>query len=379
LIASSFGEPKIEPVVRWLSLAFLLIALQSVQDAILRRNMAFKSLAFRSLVATFTSGVVSVTLAFMGFGVWSLVAQQLINRIVHVLMLWRASSWRPGLAVSFGCLKDLLSFSVYVMGTNFLRFFNQRSDDFLIGYFLGSVTLGYYTVAYKFLLLMVNIFTNSTTTVALPAFSKLQEDSERLRKAFYKATQLTSFISFPSFSIILVIAPELVHVMFGEKWDASIPVMQVLILAGILQSVSYFGGTVMLAKGKPNLRLGMHCLNAVTNVIGFMIAVNHGIVAVAIAFVISNYLIAPVNLIIIKRLIKISYADYFRQYTGPVLSSLFMVLIVFFVRNSLIEFTTPFLTLSTCCIAGAISYLSAIALLDRSLANQVFKLAKQFL
>lgn len=374
-IAVFLGEPKIRPIVQWFSIVFLFIALQSVQNAILRRNFAFKSLAFRSLVATFSSGGISVVLAFMGFGVWSLVAQQLINRGVNVLMLWGASPWRPGFNVSRKHFKDLFAFGVYEMGVNFLRFFNRRSDDFLIGYFLGPVALGYYTVAYRLLLLMVNIFTNVTTTVALPTFSRLQQDPVRMKKAFYKATQLTSFISFPAFSGVFILAPELVNVMFGDNWEASIPVMQVLVMAGILQSVSYFNATVMLAKGKPSWRLILNCFNAVLNVIGFMIAVDHGIVAVAIAFVISNYLLVPAHLWILKQLADVHFREYFRRYIGPLVASVLMVIQIYFLKRWLGSDISDIAVLSASTVTGALSYGVAVFLFDRKLFDQVLGMA----
>ena len=162
LIAKSFGEPELQLVIKWLALVFLIIAFESVQTAILQRNFDFKKLALRSLVATFVSGVIGVIVAFLGYGVWSLVAQQLVNRIINVIVLWKASPWRPGFNISIKHFRDLSSFGINVMGVNILRFFNQRSDDFLIGFFLGTTALGYYTVAYRLLRLMVNILTNTT-------------------------------------------------------------------------------------------------------------------------------------------------------------------------------------------------------------------------
>ena len=324
LVAIGFSEPQLTPVIRWLSLNFLFTSLQSVQMAILRRRFAFRTLALRSSIATLVSGMVGVSMAFSGWGIWSLVGQQLTNGLVGVLVLWRGSDWQPGFSVSKSHFHQLFAFGSNVMGLNILKFFNRRSDDFLIGYYLGSVALGYYTVAYRLLLVMMNILTTTMTQVALPSFSRLQEDKNRLRHVFYSATQLTSLIAFPAFCTVLVLAPELVKVLFGEEWLTSIPVMQVLSLVGILQSVSYFNGTIMMAMGKPSWRLRINFLNAIVNVLAFLIAVRWGILAVAVAFVISGYLLSPLNLWAVYKLINIKISTYLQQYLAPLTGSILM-------------------------------------------------------
>ena len=376
-IAGMFGEPDLQPIIKWLGLIFPIIAFESVQTAILQRNFDFKKLAIRSLIATFISGLVGVVMAFFGFGVWSLVAQQLSNRVMNVLVLWRTSSWRPSWNISLEDFKDLSAFGINVMGINVLKFFNQRSDDFLIGMFLGTTALGYYTVAYRLLRLMVNILTNTTTAVALPAFSRIQNDPERLRKAFYKVTRLTSFISFPAFFGVVVLAPEFVSVLFGDKWVESVSVMRVLALVGILQSVAYFNGTVMMAKGKPDWRLKINFVNALLNVMGFAIAVKFGIVAVAISVVVSNYLAAPIYLWAIRKLIALDLGAYFRQYFTALLASGVMTLAILVVKASVVDLLTTVPLLLVCSISGALAYLLIVLAIDREMSRQIFSMVKQ--
>ncbi len=377
VIAQSFGEDALKPIIQWLAITFILIAFESVQVAILQRDFDFKKLALRSLVATFISGLAGLCMALLGFGVWSLVVQQLVNRSMNVVVLWSASPWRPGLNASWVHFKELSSFGINVMGVNILRFFNQRSDDFLIGLFLGATALGYYTVAYRLLRLMVNILTNTTVSVALPAFSRLQNEPQRLRSVFYRATQLTSLVSFPAFTSVLILAPQLVGVFFGEEWTASIPIMRVLVFAGIVQSVSYFNGVVMLAKGKPGWRLAVNFLGAFISVAGFMIAVNYGIVAVAVAVVVSNYLVAPVSLLVIRKLTEISLVQYFRQYITPLSGSALMAGIMLNLVQILAVRVGPIPLILICSVAGALVYLLVVVTIDKGLSRQIVKLVKQ--
>lgn len=374
LVANFFKEPRLAPIICWLSINFLFIALQSVPVAVLRRQLLFKALAIRSSVAVIVSGIVGLLMAFNGFGVWSLVGQQLTNGFVGVITLWSASKWRPTWKISYSHFKELFSFGSSVMGMYILRFFNRRSDDFLIGYFLGSTALGYYTVAYRLLLVMVNMLTTTTTQVALPTFAKLQNKPEKLKRAFYTATHLTSFVAFPTFIGVMVITPELVPILFGEEWLKSIPVMQVLSLVGILHSVSFFNGTIMMAMGKPHWRLKVNLLNAVVNIIGFFIAVRWGILAVAIAFVVSGYLLSPIYIWIIYKLIKIDISVYLKQYAAPLLASLIMFVALIITKLLLKDLDTNLLVLGIYGIVSISVYILSVIAIAPDLFKQVLEL-----
>ncbi|MBT9317280.1 lipopolysaccharide biosynthesis protein [Leptothoe spongobia] len=375
-IASIFQEPQLTPIIQFLSLNFLLEGLRGVQFSILSRNLAFKELAMRSLLATLTGGIVGLSMAFLGFGVWSLVAQQLSNHFVNVLVLWQVSDWRPSFHFSKRHFLELLPFSLNVLGFNILKFFNQRSDDFLIGMFLGPVQLGYYTVAYRLLRILVDILTNVTSSVAMPTFSRLQKDRKRVLKAFYRVTQVTSFFSFPTFVGVGVLAPNLVPVLFGEKWISSIPVMQALILVGLLQSVSYFNGVIMVATGKADWRLWISCLNVLLNILGFLIAVKWGIVAVALSFAATNYLTFPVSIWAIRQLIALNFKDYIYQFIPFILGAIIMGSVIYGLDNFILGSASEILTIIVCPCFGIAVYLLSILLIDSDVFFQIYKLVK---
>lgn len=377
LVAAFFKEPHLAPILKWLSVSFIFRALSSTQMAILQRKLAFKSLAARSLVATLFGGIVGVSMAFTGFGVWSLVGQNLAMGMAGVVVLWRASDWRPGLNLSKKHYKELFSFGISVVGNNILKVLIRRSDDFLIGYFLGTTLLGYYTIGYRLLLVIMRLVTGITNSVAFPTFSRIQNKTESMRRAFYTVTQYTSLLAFPVFIGMGILAPELILTLFGEKWAPSIPVMQVLALIGILQSVLFFNGSVIRASGKPSWEFGIMFLNAVCTVAGFLIAVRWGIVAVAASFVIVGYLLAPISCIAVKKLIQIDFRTYLRQFVTALSASLIMLIIIMGLKYILKpQQLNLYLQLAIYLSAGVLSYLVAIGLTARSLSRQVLELVR---
>lgn len=371
-IALIFKEEALAPIIRWLSLTFVLSALSNTQQALLQRKLAFKSLTIRTLIAVTVSGIVGVTMAFRGFGVWSLVGQQLTYMIVQVAVLWCASDWRPEFSFSRKHFKELFSFGLNIMGNSFFNFFNRRSDDFLIGYFLGPTALGYYTVAYRLLLILTDLLIRTTEQVAIPTFSRMQHNLERVRTAFYQVTQLTSLIAFPLFISSIVLAPEIVDVMFGEEWKASIPVMQVLGAVGIVHSISFFNGAIMVSMGKPEWKLRLNIVNAVTNVIGFLLVVQWGIVAVASACAIGAALVLPFSVVVVHKLIDIDIKKYIYQYSTGAVGSAVMAIAVLACKFFFAENMNVIALIPLCILVGASTYLATGFLINPSLFQKLW-------
>jgi O-antigen/teichoic acid export membrane protein len=375
-IAELFRQPQLTPIIRWLSLSFIFAALSSTQQAILRRKLAFRELAIRSLLAITAGGVIGVALAFLGFGVWSLVAQDLVYGVVEVVVLWRVSRWRPGLRFSTKHFRDLFSFGINIIGINILNFINGHVDDLLIGYFLGPTLLGFYTVAYKLLGTMLDLFTSVTNSVAFPTFSRLQNEPDRLRRAFYQAIHYTSLISFPAFIGMAAVAPELIPVLFGPQWTLSIPVLRVLAFIGILQSIFYFHNSLVIALGKPSWRLRMVLLNAVLNVIGFAFAVQYGIVAVAVSYVVRGYLVSPIEFWMVHKLAQINLRTYLYQFLGPSLGTLAMTATILVIAYLTGNETSIQLQLALFVLSGGLVYLIIVQLVEPSLYRQLLSLVR---
>ena len=368
--ANFYGEPEVAPIVRWMSLSFLFGGISSVQSAILMRQMKFKAFAARSLIATVACGVVGVGSALAGFGVWSLVFKEIVFGATAALTLWSVGDWRPGFRFSLSHFQELFSFGINIIGFNILNFFNLRSDDMLIGYFLGSIALGYYSVAYRLLLIMIRLLTTVTTQVALPAFSQIQHDLGRIRKAFYKVTRYTSLVSFPAFLGLAVAAPEIIRFCFGEEWLPSVPVMRVLAFVGILESIEQFNAVLLLSMGKPLWRLAVQCLNTVANVVFFLIVVRWGLVAIALALVIRGYLLAPISLLVVNKLIDIDFRHYVAQFLAPLAASAVMIAAMlagqYFLQDAL---GLPMQLTITVAIAIAAYTLSVLAISPRLYAE----------
>ncbi len=330
-VATFFDEPVLASIIPWLSLNVLINSFASTQGAFLRRKLNFRGLTYRKIFGLIAGSLVGVSMAFLGFGVWSLVAQTLVTNIIGTLFLWRISGWQPGIEFSIPHLKDLFAFGINVVGINILVFLLRRIDDFLIGYFLGTTALGYYAIAYKLYLTIMQLFLEGGQKVSLPTFSKLQEDRAGLQRTFYSATSITCLVSFPAFLGLAAIAPEIILVLYGEQWGPSVPVMQVLALNGLLVASMTFTGAVIKSLGKPFWSLVLLFTNMVIKALGILFVIQilqADLTLIAVTFVVTNYMLLPARLWTIKHLAGISGIKLAKELLVPSISSIIMVLCV---------------------------------------------------
>ena len=378
-IAGFYGESQLSPIIRWLSVSFVFSALSSVQEALLRRQLDFKKLAIRSLIATIGSGLVAVFLAFLGGGVWSLVAKTVLYTLIGVLALWGISPWRPGFSFSWECFSKLYAYGISIVGAQFVDFFNRRADDLLIGFFLGATMLGYYSLAYSLLVTVTELLIVVPNAVVFPAFSRIRQDRELLRNSVYEATQIISVITIPFFACLIILAPQLVQLLYGAQWLKSIRVVQVLMLVGIVHSAFFFFGSLLKAVGKPQWRFVMLAVTAVLNVIGFAITVRWGIVAVAVSYVCVGYLVAPLYLELVKRAVDLNIKVYLKQYAPALGCTVLMSLVVLTARNAFVTQLESFLHLIMVILLGISSYAFCLFLFARPVFYQALNIAVQLM
>jgi PST family polysaccharide transporter len=373
-MANALNEPQLAEVLRWLALVLPIAALSSVPQALFQKELAFRVLAERTIIANIVGGAAGVAAAFAGFGVWSLVIQTLLSAAAGSLMLWIKTDWRPGLRVSLERFRELFGFGWKIMGSNLLSFAGRNMDNLLIGAVLGPIALGLYSVAYRMLEVMTDVSTRTVASVAFPVFSTVQKDVARLRRGFLDATHMCAAIALPFFALTSVLAPEIVPTVFGPQWRASVPVMQVLCLFGALFPILLFNTSVLMAMGRAGWVLIISALNAICTVIGFAVTVHLGIVAVAVSYAAVNYALSPVSFFATKRVLGFDPRIYLRGLVGPVVATIVSVGIVAVARVQLAPVISAALVLCILVPAGAIVYMLTLRVVMPGMIKKVVHL-----
>ena len=371
VIANSFDEPGVQPIIRWLVPCLVFGALESVPVSLLRRELNFRSLALRSLISAPIAGVIGIIFALLGFGVWSLVARILTASAIQTIVLWLKTDWRPRLAFSLPHLRDLLPFGINVTGAALLTFASRQLDVLLIGQMLGAGPLGFYTVAKRLVILLVEFIGGTIEHVAWPIFSRIQHDHERVISTFHRATQYASLIAFPVFTGIAILADSIVPVVFGEQWLSSAKLMQVLAITGLVQSVLRVHETLLVGMGRPQLKLRLQLLLAVANLIAFVFAIRFGLLAVTIGYAFVALALAPFWVMCVRSIIALDTLQYLKDYRSAAAGTAVMAIFIMSVNYFPQLVGTSLGALAVQLIIGFLSYSLTIVIIQREIVEDI--------
>ena len=358
VIASFFKNQQVTRVLQVLSLIFILGSLRIVPNSLLIRDLFFNKLAYVNISALFISGLISIILAFSGYGVWSLVWGRLINVIVGLILIWFLVSWRPLFYFNVKKFKELFLFGINVLGTNLVTHLQKNSDYFIVGKYLGASSLGIYTMAYNMVTLPQRKLSTIITSVAFPAFSKIQDEPEKIREGFFTMISSISFVTFPILAGLCAVAPEFVKVILGNKWISAIRPIQILCIPGALYSIGTTVGSVFYAKGRPDLEFKCDIINFSILLCLLLFGIRFGILGVCIAVLISSVIGFFMFFGILSRLIQISFLQIFHAIATNTAVSSLMFISVYIIRLILLKANyTEVSVLMASMLSGVLIYL----------------------
>lgn len=292
LAAAMYRDPRVAPILAVLSLNFVFSALAMIPSALLTRQMAFDKLAVREVAAIMVQGATAIPLALLGWGVWALVAASLASSTAQMLLINLIYPFRPRLTFQRQTLQECLGFGLNLTGFSIFNYFARNADNLIIGVFLGPIALGYYALAYRLMLMPRDSITQVLTRVLFPAFSRMQDDDDRLRGSYLRACGAIAFVTFPMMTGMAVIAKPLVHGLLGEKWLPAVPVIWILAAVGAIQSVGSTVGQLYLAKGRADWLFRWGVSAGALYVLSFVIGIPWGIIGVALAYALTNLLLS---------------------------------------------------------------------------------------
>ena len=249
-IAEFYHIPLLSSVLRVQGVILIINSLYIIQTNQLRKQLRFKRLANVTVIAQVISALAAIILAWKGWGVWALVAQQIISSSMISLILWYINKWMPDFCFSKESFRQLFGFGSFILCSNLINTFCNNVQGLLIGRFFTPAILGYYTQAHKLESLASHTFTTIIEQVSYPVLSQFQSDDKALKNVLYKLTSVLVYISFPMMLILILLAEPLILFLYGEQWVASIPYFQILCVAGMsatFHGVHYYA---VASKGK---------------------------------------------------------------------------------------------------------------------------------
>jgi O-antigen/teichoic acid export membrane protein len=368
LVADVFSTPAVASLFTLASVTFLLSAVSATQTALLTRELQFRSLQLREIAGLLVGAVAAVVVAVAGGGAWAILVQVLAAEAVSMVLVWRFSRWRPKAMFSWAAVRELGSFGGQTAAARTLGYLNLNADNFLVGKFAGANALGVYALAYNIMFAPLARVAAPIHQVLFPAFSRMQTEPPRVGAAWLRGNRLVAAISVPAFTGLAVVAPDFVPVVLGDRWHEVVPVLQLLCIAGVAQSLQSLNWSVLQAFGRVGSLLRFMLFSTSLTVGAFAIGVHWGVVGVAAGFAIARGAILPVFTVMTCRASRTPISAYLRS-VRPILEvSLGMTAVVYAVRLVLSEGgVSAGPRLAILMLLGAASYLGALLWRDPGL------------
>lgn len=325
-LAGFLGDYAVTSVLKMLSLAFPIGALGVVPRALLMKRLNFRQLSIQQLVSEVAYGAVGTVMAIQGFGVWSLAGATLAQRASGVVALILLARWRPKYRFHYESLRSILRFGFFAMTSSLLTRGVSNIDYFIIGRWMGAEWLGYYTLAFQLCVIPVQRLVGIIRKVAFPSLSRLQDAKERFVVAVLQTIELLALLLLPLTFLVFIASPWLIDLLYGVKWQAVVPLLQILSLAIVFYGID-IDEAVFFAMGKPDVRMLMIVLRLLLFLICCMLTIGRwGTYGVAASLSISMALSATISLQFILRYLNLSWGDFWRSFRIPWHASLIAIL-----------------------------------------------------
>ena len=259
-IADFFHNEELIPLTRVSSLSMIIGALAMVQQTRLTKRIDFKSQTKITITASVCSGIVGIIMALIGFGVWALVAQTLTSQMIRTSLLWKVNKWIPSLHFSSKSFHELFGYGWKMMASNILDTVWKELYQVVVGRFYSPATLGQYTRAKQFSFLLSHNLTTVIQRVTYPVLSTIQDDKERMLRAYRKMIKTTMFITAISMFFLGAISEPLLYCLIGPKWHEAATYLPLICISGSLYPLHAINLNMLQVQGRSDLFLGLEII-----------------------------------------------------------------------------------------------------------------------
>ncbi len=253
-IADFYDQPELTQLLVLLASTFIVLAVGNQYRVLFRKELNFNFMAKIEITAAAVAFIVAVICAMQGFGVYALAYAVLANAIVSsgLFFFFGVQKHKPAFIYRHNEIKEYIGFGMFQMGENTMNYFNSQFDVIIIGKLLGAEALGIYAIAKQLVMRPFQIINPILTKVAFPTMAKVQNNQIQLKNIYLKVIDFLGSVNFPIYALIILFAPEIVLVMFGDKWENAVVIVQILAIGVAIITIGNPAGSLLLSKGKAN-------------------------------------------------------------------------------------------------------------------------------
>lgn len=309
LISEFYRLPLLSDVLKVMGTVLVINAFSVVQTNILQKKFEFKKLATINIIANIAASILAIVLALRGFGVWSLVFRYLSCSLVISIILWITTKWKPMLTFKFKSFRTLGKFGGMVLLANLVETIYTEFQGLVIGRAFSAKDLGYYTQAKRLEEIPTLGITSAVNQASFPVYASIQDDKQSLKTLIRRNINTLSFINFPLYAILLIIAEPLFIILFSDKWLESVPYFRILCLAGAIYPITSLNTNIIKSLGKGNIYFYMQLFKRVIGICLIIGGLRYGMLGLMWVLVLNAYLMYGVNIYFANKLLKYSLLE----------------------------------------------------------------------
>lgn len=370
-LAAFNNVQTLEPLLQLVSIKILLSTLHRMHRKLLEKELQFKSLAKIDIAAAIISGLSGITMAFTGFGVFSLAGQALTLEIVYIIFTRIYCKWIPGFHFSLPEIRPIIKFALQMKGSRIVQYFSRNIDFILLSKLLDVTSFGLYSFAYRIMYFPVKQISYVFIEILFPAFSKIQDTPVKIREGYLRSLHFLALITAPLMTAIALFATPIISMLWGEKWIGLSGVLPIFAFIGLVQSLDFIANAVFPALKRADILLRVLFIRTLLVVIALFSGARYGLQGIAAAILVAVFWGAAVSQFYLKKVISMKITDVFYHLAGPLAGSSCMILYYYSASHFFPENTTtgPY-GLMTCVF---IIYGAIIWIYDRKKVNFVWE------
>ncbi len=334
-ISLFYQTPDLELLSKIVFLVIIFNALIVIQNALLKRELNFVLVEKISVLGSFFAGVVSVIMAFTGFGVWALVANMVLMPFCRGILLWKYSKWRPKIIFSFKSLKRYLSFGIFLMFQGLIDVFVTNLNTLFIGKIYTKNDLGYYSQGGKLDSYIVTPLNAVIDKVVYPIFSRIKNDDLQLKDGYRKMLGMLLCIILPTMFFVSLYAENIVVVLFGKQWIEAGNYLQLISILGLFQLIHKVSISFIMIKGKTNTMFFIALIKQSLRVVALFLTINISVYSMVLGFVISGIIGSLLYIYLSMHYVQCSFFEIMHDNFKTLFSTFFSIIILI----ALVDFT----------------------------------------
>lgn len=330
-IAKFYGNMSLIPVIRVISLTLIISGVKNIQQAYVSSNMLFKRFFFSTIGGTIVSAFVGIFMAYIGMGVWALVAQQLSNAMIDTMILWITVKWRPKAVFSWERLKSLLAYGWKLLVAVLLDTVYNNLRNLVIGRMYSSADLAFYNQGDKFPKIIVTNINTSIDSVLLPTMSSEQDNKARVKEMTRRAIKTSTYIMAPLMMGLAFCAKTVVELVLTQKWLPCVPFLQIFCITYMFYPVHTANLNAIKAMGRSDIFLKLEIIKKIVGMSLLLSTMWFGVMAMAYSLLVSCVLSQIINSWPNKRLLGYGYLEQLRDLIPGVILAVIMGICVYFI------------------------------------------------